>query len=64
MLPHPFLLSVDISKVAALEASGVKTVRSLADIGVALKEKATFFSFSVKKFYTFKVLILAYLLSA
>ena len=26
-------------KFAALEAAGVKTVRSLADIGVALKEK-------------------------
>ncbi|GHF95846.1 hypothetical protein [Thalassotalea marina] len=34
------LLTAVISKVAALEADGVKAIRSLADIGVALKEKA------------------------
>ena len=34
------LLTANSSKVAALEAAGVKTVRSLVDIGVALKEKA------------------------
>ncbi|WP_280636275.1 hypothetical protein [Endozoicomonas sp. G2_1] len=40
MLVVKVLLTANSSKVAALEAAGVKAVHSLADIDVVLKEKA------------------------